>query len=122
VAVGPIDVLVASRVSDPSGAKAALSFFATVEPQMEMSRGSGALAPNLQVPPSFYSPLKQRILKTVRETPNWAFAFDLSTPPPVADVVLGTFAAFLRNPAQVDHILDATQRKVESSFRAVGQP
>lgn len=122
VAVGPIDVLVASRVSDPSGAKAALSFFAKVEPQMEMSRGSGALAPNLQVPPSFYSPLKQRILKTVRETPNWAFATDLSTPPPVADVVLGTFAAFLRNPEQVDRILAATQRKVESSFKAIGQP
>lgn len=122
VALGPIDVLVASRVSDPSGAKAALSFFATVEPQMEMSRGSGALAPNLLVPASFYSPLRQRILKTVRETPNWAFAMDLATPPPAADIVLGSFSAFLRHPEQVDHILAATQKKVESSFGATGRP
>ncbi|WP_051271493.1 ABC transporter substrate-binding protein [Fundidesulfovibrio putealis] len=122
VALGPIDVLVASRVSDPAGAKAALSYFAMAEPQMEMSRGSGALAPNLRVPESFYSPLKQRILKAVRETPNWAFAMDLSTPPPAADVVLGTFSAFLRNPEQMDRILAATQRKLESSFKATGSP
>jgi len=122
VAVGPIDVLVASRTSAPSGAKAALSFFAMAEPQMEMSRGSGALAPNLQVPASFYSPLKRRILKTVQDTPNWAFALDLSTPPPVADVVLGTFAAFLRNPEQMDRILISTQKKLEGAFRVNGQP
>lgn len=122
VAVGPIDVLVASRASDPSGAKAALSFFAMTEPQMEMSRGSGALAPNLRVPASFYSPLKQRILKTVQDTPNWAFAFDLSAPPPVADVVLGTFAAFLRNPEQVDRILVSTQKKLEGTSKGTGHP
>lgn len=116
VAVGPIDVLVASQGANLAGAKAALSYFARVEPQMEMSKGSGALAPNLHVPASFYSPLKQRILQTVKSTPGWAFALDLSTPPAAADVVLGAFAAFLRNPEQVENILVSTQRKLESTF------
>lgn len=121
VAVGPIDVLAASAGTCSSEVRGVLAFFAGIDPQMEMSRGSGALAPNLLVPVSFYSPLKQRILQTVKQTPHWAFALDLATPPPAADLVLGSFAAFLRSPAQVERILAGTQSKVASVFSASGQ-
>lgn len=115
-ALGPIDVLVASKDKGASSGKNALSFFSKAQPQMEMSKGSGALAPNMLVPREFYSGLKQRILRSVQEAPNWAFNFDLATPPQAADIGLGSFAAFMRNPGQMEQILASTQKRMESLF------
>ncbi len=36
-------------------AKKTLIYFSDVEPQQEMSKGSGALSPNSNIPASFYS-------------------------------------------------------------------
>lgn len=120
-ALGPIDVFVASRADGAVASKKALSFFSGAQPQMEMSRGSGALAPNVQVPRTFYSGLRQRILLCVQETPNWAFNYDLATPPQAADIGLGSFAAFMRQPDQMEQILASTQKKMESLFIRTSQ-
>jgi multiple sugar transport system substrate-binding protein/raffinose/stachyose/melibiose transport system substrate-binding protein len=119
-ALGPIDVFVASRDAAVASKKA-LSFFSEAQPQMEMSRGSGALAPNMLVPREFYSGLRQGILRYVQEAPNWAFNYDLATPPQAADIGLGSFAAFMRQPDQMERILASTQQKMESLYSRASQ-
>ena len=119
-ALGPIDVFVASGAGDAAASKKALSFFSGAQAQMEISRDSGALAPNMLVPREFYSGLKQRILRSVQDAPHWAFNYDLATPPQAADIGLGSFAAFMRQPSQMEQILASTQKKMESCF--AGQP
>jgi multiple sugar transport system substrate-binding protein/raffinose/stachyose/melibiose transport system substrate-binding protein len=76
-----------------------------------MSRGSGALAPNKEIPSSFYSALQQRILQTIRQTPYWAFNFDLATPPSVADIGLDCFVRFLDHPETYIEILKETDEQ-----------
>jgi multiple sugar transport system substrate-binding protein len=120
-ALGPIDVFVATRTPAADASKKALSFFSEAQPQMEMSGGSGALAPNMLVPRGFYSALRQRILQSVQESPNWAFNYDLATPPQAADIGLGTFAAFMRQPDQLVPILAGAQKKMESLFLRTSQ-
>jgi len=122
VGLGPIDVFVATKGKNAQASKNALAFFANTGPQMKMSEGSGAIAPNVQVPREFYSPLKQRIRQAVLESPSWAFAYDLSTPPQVADIGLGTFSAFLRQPGDLQRILLNTQKRVESCYVAPATP
>ena len=81
-------------------------------PQQKMSRGSGALSPNMTVPPSFYTDLQQRILDAIRAAPNWAFNYDLATDPDVAELGLNAFAKFLDQPDAISAILkDVEQQK-----------
>ncbi|MEF2232231.1 MAG: extracellular solute-binding protein [Pseudodesulfovibrio sp.] len=103
-ALGAIDVVMVPRRGRPDRVSRALAYFSDPGPQMAMSRGSGALSPSLAVPPSFYSPLKRRILETVRTAPRWAFNYDLSTPPAVARLGLDSFKLLVDAPADLREI------------------
>jgi multiple sugar transport system substrate-binding protein/raffinose/stachyose/melibiose transport system substrate-binding protein len=105
VSVGPIDAVVMPNKGKLGAAKKALEYFADSEPQKEMSKGSGSLAPNKQIAPSFYSQLQQRILTTIGDTPYWAFNYDLATPPHVAEIGLDCFVRFLGSPGDYIKIL-----------------
>jgi len=97
-ALGPIDVLVVSREGRPADVNAVLTYFSDPGPQMEMSKGSGALSPSRAIPPQFYTKLQRRILETIRRTPYWAFNYDLATPPQVAEWGLDLFQSFVDTP------------------------
>jgi len=114
--LGPIDVIVVPRRGHPHMAKPAAAYFASTDPQMEMSRGSGALAPSSKVPQSFYSPLQRRILETIRATPQWAFNYDLATPPPVAEIGLNAFRTFINTPDRFESILKECQIRTAAAF------
>jgi multiple sugar transport system substrate-binding protein len=114
VALGPIDVLVLAEAGNVRGAEHLLPYFAAADLQEKMSAGSGALAPSQKVPPEFYSPLKQRILRVVRAAPTWAFNYDLATPPAVAEVGLNAFLSFVNNPQALQSILQDTQTRVQT--------
>jgi multiple sugar transport system substrate-binding protein/raffinose/stachyose/melibiose transport system substrate-binding protein len=118
VGVGPIDVLLMSRKQGLDGVKDALAYFAGIKPQEEMSRGSGALAPSTVVPEGFYSPMRRRILQEVKASSGWAFAYDLAVPPEVADIGLGAFTAFLRNPERMAAILQGAQARMAVYYAA----
>ncbi|MBF0287779.1 MAG: extracellular solute-binding protein [SAR324 cluster bacterium] len=119
VAVGPVDAIVLPREANHfEAAKTALIYFSEDTPQQEMSKGSGALAPNQTISPSFYTPLQQRILQTIKNTPHWAFNYDLATPPPVAEVGLNSFSKFLEHPEQYLDILKDTEKKAKVAFSA----
>lgn len=117
VSVGPIDAIVIPKKGKLGAAKKALEYFADVEPQKEMSKGSGALAPNKNISLSFYSNLQQRILRTIRHTPYWAFNYDLATRPSIAEIGLDSFVKFLDQPGKYKSILEETDKKTAQVIR-----
>lgn len=114
--LGPIDAIVVPRKGNPEKVKKALAFFSTPGPQMEMSLGSGALSPSMEIPQSFYTPLQQRILDVIRATPNWAFNYDLATPPAVAEHGLDGLKQFINTPDNYEQILTDIERKTRTAF------
>lgn len=103
--VGPIDAIVVPRDGRPEAVNSVLAFFARPGPQMEMSTGSGALAPSKAIPLDFYTPLQQRILGDIAKAPHWAFNYDLATPPEVADLGLDCLKLFLKAPESYETLL-----------------
>lgn len=115
-ALGPIDVIVVPRQGRPTQVNAVLSYFSKPGPQMEMSKGSGALSPSRSIPSSFYTELQQRIATHVRKTPYWAFNYDLATPPRMAEHGLNTFKNFIYAPDSYNQILIDLARKADAFF------
>ncbi|OIQ70532.1 sn-glycerol-3-phosphate-binding periplasmic protein UgpB precursor [mine drainage metagenome] len=123
VILGPIDGLVIpKKASNKAGAKQALVYLAGVQAQQAMSRGSGALAPNLQVPLGFYSDIEQRIAADIRHSAFFAFNYDLATPPAVAERGLDAFSEFLAFPKAYPEIIDKLARDARERFRAPDRP
>lgn len=110
--VGPIDVIVLSKEGKVAEAGRALEYFSDVEPQKRMSKGSGALAPNRNIPPEFYSDLQRRIIETIGKTRHWAFNYDLATSPKAAEAGLECFAKFLERPGNFEAVLAETESKI----------
>ena len=120
VALGPIDGLVVPRKAlNRDGAKHALVYLAGVEAQQTMSRGSGALAPSTQVPRGFYSNIQQRVLTAIAQSPQFAFNFDLATPPPVAELGLAAFSEFLAFPKAYPQILSKLSNDAALRFQTL---
>lgn len=118
VSVGPIDAIVIPKQGKLGAAKKALEYFSDIEPQKEMSKGSGALAPNKKIASFFYSTIQQRILNTIRQTPYWAFNYDLATHPLVAEIGLDSYVEFLGHPGDYKKILEETEIKVKQAIKA----
>ena len=105
VAMGPIDGLILpKRAANHAGAKDVLAYFAGAEAQRKFSQGSGALAPNTQVPQDSYNNMQRRIQQEVGRSPQFAFAFDLAAPPQLAELGLNAFSEFLAFPAAYSQI------------------
>ena len=113
VALGPIDGLVLPKAAkNPRGAKDALRYFASVPVQEELSRATGALAPNLAVSDQAYSPLKQAVRSEIRNCESWAFNFDLMATPAIAEVGLNLFAQFLEFPDRYPYLLEKAEARL----------
>lgn len=123
VALGPIDGLVVpKRATNKDGAKQALVYLAGVQAQQVLSRGSGALAPNTQVPRNFYNDIQQRISDDIHGSSYFAFNYDLSTTPSVAELGLNAFSEFLAFPKAYPDILAKLARDAQASFQASTKP
>ncbi|MCP5076798.1 MAG: hypothetical protein GY951_01895 [Psychromonas sp.] len=53
--------MVQVKGSHDDSTKQAMLFFAELESQKILSKGSGSLAPNSNIPVDFYSPMKQEL-------------------------------------------------------------
>lgn len=115
-ALGPIDAIVIPREGNFELAKQTLAYFSTPGPQMEMCKTSGALSPSQVLPSSIYTPLQKRILDEVHATPNWAFNYDLATPPTVAGYGLDAFKEFIKAPNTYRKILTDVDAKASQFF------
>lgn len=120
VAVGPIDgVVLPKDAKNPKAAKIVLGKLAGVDAQATFNKGSGALAPNKNVPDSIYNPLQIRVKKYLSGVKNWAFNYDLATPPPVADVGLNAFSKFVDSPDKYMSILAETEKDAKKAFSEI---
>ncbi len=119
-AVGPIDgVVLAKDASAKDAAKSVLAQLAGVGPQTAFNTGSGALAPNKNVPDTTYNALQLKVKALLGTIPNWAFNYDLATPPPVADVGLDAFAKFIDSPGDYMSILNETEAGAKAAFEGL---
>lgn len=117
VALGPVDGIVLSGNSaNHEFAKAVLAYFARQKPQEMFSQGSGALAPSLDVPLSFYSPFRKRIIAEIKSAKEWAFNYDLATPPQIAETGLNSFLELLEFPGQSRRILENLESEAAGLF------
>ncbi|MBF9016993.1 MULTISPECIES: ABC transporter substrate-binding protein [unclassified Oceanispirochaeta] len=116
-AVGPFDgVVIAKDARNPEAAKKALIAMAQTEPMIAFNTGTGALAPNVNVPASMYNVLQLKIKDYCAVVPNWAFNYDLATPPPVADVGLDAFTEFIDSPENYMQILKKTEEGAKAAW------
>ncbi len=115
--LGPIDGLILSKDSDNKKAsEKVMSYLAGVEPQKAMSKGSGALSPNIKIQESFYTDLQQRIIRVINASSNWVFNYDLATPPNVSEVGLNAFAEFFEFPDTYETILQNIEKDIKGVF------
>jgi len=118
VALGPIDGIVLSKNSaNHEYAKQTMAYFAKTEPQQRLSIGSGALAPSLDVPHSFYSPLQKRIIAEIQTASAWAFNYDLATPPEIAELGMNSFQELIEFPGEYMKILKNVEREAKIIFK-----
>ena len=119
VAMGPIDGLIMpKRSTNIAGAREVMTHLASVPAQQIFSRGSGALSPNRQVPRETYSDIQLRVLDEIAKSPTFTFAFDLATPPAVAEAGLRAFSEFLAFPAEHPQILKKLANDAVTAFSA----
>ena len=120
VALGPIDGLVVPKKAlNREGAKQALVYLSGVLAQQAISRGSGALAPSIQVPRTFYSDIQQRVLSAIEQSPHFAFNYDLATPPAVAELGLAAFSEFLAFPKAYPQIVGKLGTDAAARFQSL---
>jgi multiple sugar transport system substrate-binding protein/raffinose/stachyose/melibiose transport system substrate-binding protein len=105
VSLGPIDGLVIPKhAPNLAGAGDTIVFLANAAAQQAISKGSGALAPNLRVPMAFYNNIQQRVRREIDSSHKFAFNYDLATPPAVAQLGLNAFSEFLAFPGEYTDI------------------
>ena len=118
-AVGPVDGLVISaNAANKKQAEKLLTFLVTKpEIQAKWASVQGALSANVNVSASNYSVVMQHAFNVVKNAPAFAFNYDLSTPPPVAEVGLSMFAQFIDQPASYKKILEQSQSAASKAFK-----
>ncbi len=116
--VGPVDGFVVSAHGDnPEGGKAFLAFMMSdTDVQLAWTNAVGAVSANVNVDPAHYNDVTQNVIATIGASDNFAFNYDLATPPPVAEVGLSMFAEFMDDPSRVDAILDQVASDAASAF------
>lgn len=121
VAMGPIDGLILPRrAANPEGARQVMVYLAGVEAQQAFSQGSGALAPNRQVPETAYSDIQRRVRDEIQDSSIFTFAFDLAAPPAVAEAGLNAFADFLAFPDAYPQIVRQLNDDARRHFAGQG--
>lgn len=113
-ALGPIDAILLPKTSNINKAETVISLFADSDVQKAMSVGSGALSPSIEVLPNSSTPIQNRINQELKTIPNWAFNYDLATPPEIAELGLQLFENFLKKPADYKNQLENITKEIKS--------
>lgn len=111
------DIIVRTKNSKDEQIHSVLEFFSLKKTQLIYSRASNAIAPNIPLDQSQYSPLQRRMSDFVRENPHDVTAFDLSTPPLVAEIAMDLFKDFLLNPDTIDQLLIDADKKMQQAYK-----
>ncbi|MDP2119730.1 MAG: extracellular solute-binding protein [Hoeflea sp.] len=116
--VGPVDgFVISANAANPEGAEKFLNFVVSdTDIQTKWASSRGALSANTGIDPSIYTPVMQKAAKAVADADAFVFNYDLSTPPPVAEVGLSMFSRFMDDPSKVDAILDQAAEDAKKAF------
>jgi ABC-type glycerol-3-phosphate transport system substrate-binding protein len=100
---------------NPDCAKELIKWFLTPENQKTWAVGQGALAASAQVDPSMYNSVMKKANDLMGSGTKWLPGYDLSTPPPNAEVGLNLFAQFVNDPSKYkDYLAEAQKASVEA--------
>lgn len=113
-ALGPIDGILLPRSPNVNKAKKVLTIFTNRAVQQAMSLGSGSLSPARAIVPDAKSPIQRSIHRELQAVEQWAFNYDLATPPPVAGKGLALFGAFITDTSSLDTKLKELQHLCDS--------
>lgn len=116
--VGPVDGLViAANAGNVEGAEKFLSFMVSdADVQASWAGAQGGLSANVNVDPAKYNVVMQKAAATVAAADEFAFNYDLATPPPVAEVGLSMFTRFIDDPSQASEILEQVSEDAAQAF------
>ncbi len=109
-ALGPVDGILLPAQSDNERTRNVLSLFANADVQRAMSTGSGAISPSTEVTFNDDKPVQRSIEKELQNYSQWAFNYDLATPPEMADIGLDLFGKFLESPESYLDLLEETEK------------
>ncbi len=108
----------AKNAKNPENAQKLLTYMVSnADAQAKWANIQGALSANVNVSKSNYNAVMLKALDTIAAADSFAFNYDLSTPPPVAEVGLSMFAKFMDDPSKVDTILSETQESAAAAFK-----
>lgn len=117
--VGVVDGIVMAKNS--SNPEAALGFLKLIientDLQANWAKVQGALSPNLNVDPSNYTPVQKKALDIVSGADNYAFNYDLATPPAVAEVGLNMYQKFMNDSSNVEALMAETEAAAADAFK-----
>ena len=116
-ALGPIDGwALSAEAANPEGAKALLVHYAQPDNQLKWALEQGALPPNANADTSQLNPVMAKALVEVGKADSYSFNYDLATPPPVAEVGLDMFQAFMDDPSSYADLQASTQADATDAF------
>jgi multiple sugar transport system substrate-binding protein/raffinose/stachyose/melibiose transport system substrate-binding protein len=114
---GPVDAwAIPSDAAQAECALDLLNWFLTPEMQEKWAVGQGALAATTDVDPTIYNVVMAKANDLINSGTMWIPAYDLSTPPPNAEVGLNMFAQFMDDPANYMQWLEEAQTASEAAF------
>lgn len=116
-ALGPIDGWALSAdASNPEGAMLLLEHYADPGNQLTWALEQGALPPNSNADTTQLNPVMAKALVEVGKADSYSFNYDLATPPPVAEVGLDMFQAFMDDPSGYADLLSSAQSDAQAAF------
>ena len=116
-ALGPIDGwALSAEAANPEGAKALLVHYAQPDNQLKWALEQGALPPNANADTSQLNPVMAKALVEVGKADSYSFNYDLATPPPVAEVGLDMFQAFMDDPSSYADLQASAQADATAAF------
>ena len=116
-ALGPIDGWALSAdAANPEGAMALLVHYAQPDNQLKWALEQGALPPNSNADTSQLNPVMAKALVEVGKADSYSFNYDLATPPPVAEVGLDMFQAFMDDPSSFADLQASAQTDAVAAF------
>ncbi|MYJ36536.1 MAG: carbohydrate ABC transporter substrate-binding protein, partial [Acidimicrobiaceae bacterium] len=116
-ALGPIDGWALSAdAANPEGAMLLLEHYADPGNQLTWALEQGALPPNSNADTTQLNPVMAKALVEVGKADSYSFNYDLATPPPVAEVGLDMFQAFMDDPSGYADLLSSAQSDAQAAF------
>ena len=107
----------ANAVNKKNAEKFVAFLISNPEAQAKWASVQGALSANVNVSTSIYTVVMQHAFEVVKNAPTFAFNYDLTTPPPVAEVGLSMFTQFIDQPSEYKKILTQTQTASARAFK-----